>query len=88
VITGLAELTVHVQLEDMRDRVHKHLRLGEGQLDFGAIFAAFDRTRFSGVVALEFNAGDLGGTGDELASESLAYLRRNVASFDLPALAV
>lgn len=80
VIESLARYTVHVQLEDMRDRVHQHLRLGEGQINFPDVFASFDRTGFSGVVALEFNAGDLGGSGDELARDSLAYLRSNVAS--------
>jgi sugar phosphate isomerase/epimerase len=76
VIRRLASHTIHVQLEDMRDRVHKHLRLGEGELDFEAVFDAFNETRFAGIVALEFNAGDLDSTGDDLAETSLAYLSR------------
>jgi sugar phosphate isomerase/epimerase len=75
VIRELAAYTAHVQLEDMKDRVHKHLRLGEGQIDFAAVFRAFDETRFAGVVALEFNAGDLGGNGDDLAASSIEFLR-------------
>lgn len=74
VIRSLASHTIHVQLEDMKDRVHKHLRLGDGQLDFESIFDTFNATGFAGVVALEFNAGDLGGNGDELAESSIAYL--------------
>ena len=80
VIRELAAYTVHVQLEDMKDRVHKHLRLGEGTLDFGAVFDAFTETDFGGVVALEFNAGDLGDNGDGLAGDSIAYLRQHVPS--------
>lgn len=75
IIRRLAPHTMHVQLEDMKDRVHKHLRLGEGQLDFDEIFTAFTETGFAGVVALEFNAGDLGGDGTDLASSSIAFLR-------------
>lgn len=75
VIERLADHTIHVQLEDMKNRVHEHLPLGRGELDFREIFAAFDRTKFAGVVALEFNAGDLGGNGDELAEQSIRYLR-------------
>lgn len=76
VIRNLAAHTMHVQLEDMKNRVHQHLRLGEGQLDFEEIFTAFTETGFSGVVALEFNAGDLGGNGDELAEGSIAFLNK------------
>lgn len=79
VIESLAGETVHVQLEDMRDRVHKHLALGEGELDFPSVFAAFDRTGYAGIVALEFNAGDLGGTGDGLAQDSIRFLRQHVS---------
>jgi sugar phosphate isomerase/epimerase len=78
VIRDLRRHTLHVQLEDMRDRVHEHLALGHGQLDFPAVFDAFNRTEFTGIVALEFNAGDLGGSGDELAAESMRFLRERV----------
>jgi sugar phosphate isomerase/epimerase len=82
VIASLADQTFHVQLEDMRDRVHQHLRLGEGEIDFPAVFAAFDRSGFDGVVALEFNAGDLGGSGDELAAESIQFLRQTLGTLE------
>jgi sugar phosphate isomerase/epimerase len=77
VIASLAEQTVHVQLEDMRDRVHRHLALGRGELDFVEIFDAFDRSGFAGIVALEFNAGD---SGEELAADSIGFLRTHVPS--------
>jgi sugar phosphate isomerase/epimerase len=80
VILELSPHTVHVQLEDMRNRVHRHLRLGEGQIDFAAVFDAFDRSAFSGIIALEFNAGDLGGNGDDLAADSIAFLRDQMPS--------
>ncbi|WP_394829541.1 sugar phosphate isomerase/epimerase family protein [Pendulispora albinea] len=80
IIETFAAHTIHVQMEDMRDRVHKHLPLGEGELNFREIFGAFDRTEYAGVVALEFNAGDLGGNGDQLAERSIRFLRDVVGS--------
>jgi sugar phosphate isomerase/epimerase len=80
VIRELAPFTAHVQLEDMKNRVHKHLRLGEGEIDFPSVFSAFAETKFSGVIALEFNAGDLGGNGDELAETSIRFLREKLGA--------
>lgn len=76
VIRLFAAHTRHVQMEDMKDRVHKHLRLGHGTLDFQEMFQAFDQTEFTGMIALEFNAGEM--AGDELARESIDFLRKIV----------
>lgn len=81
VIETLAHVTYHVQLEDMKDRVHKHLRLGAGEIDFGRVFEAFDRTGFRGIVALEFNAGDMEDDGDSLAAEAIGFLRERIPSY-------
>lgn len=76
VIRRLAPHTFHVHLEDMRDRVHKHLPLGQGQIDFVDVFKAFDESCFGGIVALEFTSDVSDGIG--LARESLAFLHDNV----------
>jgi sugar phosphate isomerase/epimerase len=49
---GTARL-FHLHLEDIRDRVHYHRIPGEGEMDFGAIFAALGEIGYAGAAAVE-----------------------------------
>jgi sugar phosphate isomerase/epimerase len=76
-IERLGDLIVHTHLEDIAGRVHKHLIPGEGNIDFAAVFAAFDRVGYRGIHTI-----DLFGLGDRAADSAraaLAALRRLAA---------
>lgn len=45
----------NVHLDDMRGRVHDHLQIGEGELDFAAIIAALQEVGFEGVASVELS---------------------------------
>jgi sugar phosphate isomerase/epimerase len=42
-----------LQLDDSRDGVHEHLMPGDGQIDFGALFATVEGLGFEGLACLE-----------------------------------
>jgi sugar phosphate isomerase/epimerase len=50
---GAALRTVH--LDDSRDRVHEHLQVGEGELDWTDIVRALREVRFDGIAAFELS---------------------------------
>lgn len=45
----------NVHLDDMRGRVHDHLQIGEGELDFAAILAALREVGFDGIASVELS---------------------------------
>ena len=73
-IERLGGLIVHTHVEDIAGRVHKHLLPGEGDIDFPAVFAAFQRVGYD-----RSHTIDLFGLGDravETARAAVAALRR------------
>lgn len=46
---------INVHLDDIRGRVHDHLQIGEGDLDFGAILGALREVGYSGVASVELS---------------------------------
>jgi sugar phosphate isomerase/epimerase len=46
---------VNVHLEDMRSGVHEHLMFGDGEIDFGPVFAAFYDVGYRGGVHVELS---------------------------------
>jgi fructoselysine 3-epimerase len=53
IIRECKSLLVHVHLEDIAGRQHKHLIPGEGDIDFAPIFQALSDIGYSGYVSLE-----------------------------------
>lgn len=45
----------NVHLDDMRGRVHDHLQIGEGELDFSAILGALREAGYGGVASVELS---------------------------------
>jgi L-ribulose-5-phosphate 3-epimerase len=72
------EQLLHVQIDDMRDRRHEHLPLGEGQIDFPPIMQALAEGGYTGLVSVELSRHSE--RGDEMAAKSLEYLRAINAS--------
>lgn len=68
-IEQLGGLIVHTHIEDIAGRVHKHRVPGEGDIDFAAVFAAFERVGYAGPHVI-----DLFGLGDEAAATARAAL--------------
>lgn len=50
---GASLRTVH--LDDTRNRVHEHLQIGDGELDWADIVAALREVRFTGIAAFELS---------------------------------
>ena len=73
-ITTLGELIVQVHVKDHPSRI-----LGEGEIDFGGVIAALEKTGFDGYLVLETPSLD-DSVGS--ASNNLAYLRRVVEGED------
>ncbi len=54
-----ARWSVHLHIEDIRDRVHKHLVPGEGDIDFPSVFGALAAGGYSGFLSVElYDHGD------------------------------
>ncbi|MDP9348265.1 MAG: sugar phosphate isomerase/epimerase, partial [Gemmatimonadota bacterium] len=49
------EELLNVHLDDVRGRVHEHLQVGEGELDWGSIARALREVRFPGVASFELS---------------------------------
>jgi sugar phosphate isomerase/epimerase len=45
----------NVHLEDMRFGVHEHLMFGEGEIEFGQVFAALEEIGYSGLISVELS---------------------------------
>ncbi len=72
-VRELGSAIVHLHLEDIRGRVHKHLFFGEGDIDFAAVRAALGEIDYTGPYV-----ADLFGFADEpleAARRSLAGMR-------------
>ena len=50
-----AEELINVHLDDMRGRVHDHLQIGEGELEFPSILRALDEAGYAGVASVELS---------------------------------
>jgi sugar phosphate isomerase/epimerase len=46
---------INVHLDDVRGRVHDHLQIGEGELDFGAVLRALEQVGYAGVASVELS---------------------------------
>jgi sugar phosphate isomerase/epimerase len=64
----------HVQIEDMRRRVHEHLPFGDGEIDFPPVLEALAATGYQGLTVVELPRHSH--AGPRLAEESLEFLRR------------
>jgi sugar phosphate isomerase/epimerase len=53
VIRETGEYLMHVHLEDISRRQHKHLMPGEGEINFPAIYDALQGIRYSRYVSVE-----------------------------------
>ena len=70
---ALAEEVRVVQIEDISGRVHEHRMIGEGELDFRGILAAFERASFPHPLELELSRDSH--RAPECAAEALRRLR-------------
>ena len=72
-IRQLGSNIVHLHLEDIKDRVHKHLLFGQGDIDFVGVRQALVDIGYQGPYVV-----DLFGLSDPVttATEALASLRR------------
>ena len=46
---------INVHLDDVRGRVHDHLQIGEGELDFPSILGTLERVGYAGVASVELS---------------------------------
>jgi sugar phosphate isomerase/epimerase len=73
-IRQLGSAIAHLHLEDIRDRVHRHLPFGEGNIDFAAIRRGLDDIGYAGpYVADLFRRGE---EPSDVAASALEGLRR------------
>jgi sugar phosphate isomerase/epimerase len=73
-IRQLGNVIVHMHIEDIKDKVHNHLELGQGDIDFAAMHAAFVEIGYHGYYVVDlFRLGD---DPSGVAARSLAALRR------------
>jgi len=70
----LGSSIVHLHLEDIAGRVHKHLLFGEGDVDFVAVRQALDEIGYRGPYVADLFGLDLGPS--EVASLALDGMRR------------
>lgn len=61
-IKGWGKLIVHTHIEDIKNKTHKHLIPGEGDLNFAGVFDAFEKIGYDGYYVL-----DLAGNNDNPA---------------------
>jgi sugar phosphate isomerase/epimerase len=73
-IRELGSSIVHLHLEDIKGRVHKHLPFGEGDMDFGAVRRALDDIGYVGPYVVDLFG--LEAAPSEVAADALASLRR------------
>jgi sugar phosphate isomerase/epimerase len=64
---------LHVQIDDMRDRRHEHLPLGEGEIDFRPVMCTLVDGNYAGLVSVELSQHS--DRAAEMAARSLAFLR-------------
>ncbi|MBD3181477.1 TIM barrel protein [Candidatus Poribacteria bacterium] len=72
-IRKLGDNIVHAHIEDIKDRVHSHLELGQGDIDFKAMHQAFTDIGYKGYYVVDlFRLGD---KPSEVAKRSLKALK-------------
>jgi sugar phosphate isomerase/epimerase len=70
----LGSRIVHLHMEDIKDRVHRHLPFGEGNIDFAAVRQALEDIGYRGPYVVDLFGQDL--PPSQVASQALAGLRR------------
>lgn len=72
-IRRLGSAIVHAHVEDIKDKVHNHLELGQGDIDFAAMQATFVEIGYDGYYVVDmFRLGD---DPSGVAARSLAALQ-------------
>ena len=72
-IRRLGDAIVHAHIEDIKDKVHNHLELGQGDVDFPAMHQAFTEIDYKGYYVVDlFRLGD---DPSGVAARTLAALR-------------
>lgn len=54
-LEGHGDDLVHVHLDDVRGRVHEHLPLGEGQIDWTEVISTLERIGYAGLALVELS---------------------------------
>ena len=73
-IRELGPAIAHLHLEDIAGRVHRHLPLGEGDMDLGAIREALDEIGYAGPYVVDLFGQDIDPI--QVATDALAAMRR------------
>jgi len=73
-IRRLGDAIVHTHVEDIKDKVHNHLELGQGDIDFAAMHAAFMEIGYNGYYVVDLFR--LGNDPSGVAARSLAALHK------------
>lgn len=73
-VRRLGDAIVHTHIEDIKDKVHNHLELGQGDIDFAAMHQAFVEIGYDGYYVVDlFRLGD---DPSGVAARSLTALQR------------
>jgi sugar phosphate isomerase/epimerase len=72
-IRRLGSAIVHMHIEDIKDRVHNHLELGQGDIDFAAMHEAFVEVGYDGYYVADLFR--LGADPSGVAARTLTALR-------------
>ncbi|MFD4509188.1 sugar phosphate isomerase/epimerase family protein [Streptomyces sp. NPDC058457] len=70
-----APYLLNVQIEDMRRGVHRHLELGDGEIDFAPVLGALRELGTRGLVSVEIQGG--APDAPDVARRSIEFLRRH-----------
>jgi sugar phosphate isomerase/epimerase len=73
-IRQLGSEIVHLHLEDIAGRVHRHLPFGAGDIDFGAIGQALDEVGYVGPYVVDLFGQDMDPI--QVATDALTAMRR------------
>lgn len=73
-ISQLGSAIVHLHLEDIRDRVHRHLPFGQGDIDFAAIRRALAEISYCGPYVADLFGLDQ--SPSQVAAQALRDMRR------------
>jgi sugar phosphate isomerase/epimerase len=73
VVRAFSDALLHVHLEDMRRPEHRHLAIGEGEIDFPPVLDALEEIGFDGLVALELSRDSH--RAPEVARSAIAAIR-------------
>ena len=72
-IREFAPILSNVHVDDIRDRVHDHLALGEGEIDFPPLLHALEDVGYEGLASVELARHSH--AAPEVAKESIEFLR-------------